>query len=222
MYKIIGADEKEYGPITTDQIRQWITEGRVNAQTKVCAEGTQDWKPLGSFPEFGPASSTGSSTSSEPSLIPAKPPGVIKVFGILNIVFGGLALLCSPFTLITIPMMSKQMGYSSFMLNWLIFSIVLGIAGGGVMVASGIGLLKLKSWARKLAIYYSVFAVIIALINPLITLTNLPEGGPNPATQKVGAIIGAVFGLAIGLTYNALLIFFLNKRSVKEALGEKV
>ena len=53
MYKIIGADQKEYGPISQDQIRQWIAEGRVNGQTQACAEGTQDWKPLEKFPEFG-------------------------------------------------------------------------------------------------------------------------------------------------------------------------
>lgn len=53
MYRIIGADQKEYGPITAEQIRQWITEGRVNAQTQACLEGTQEWKPLGMFPEFG-------------------------------------------------------------------------------------------------------------------------------------------------------------------------
>jgi hypothetical protein len=53
MYRIVGADQKQYGPISADQIRQWIAEGRVNAQTQVCAEGTQEWKPLALFPEFG-------------------------------------------------------------------------------------------------------------------------------------------------------------------------
>ncbi len=38
MYKIIGADGKEYGPVTSEQVRQWITEGRANAQTKVQPE----------------------------------------------------------------------------------------------------------------------------------------------------------------------------------------
>src|SRR5215472_5842391 len=52
MYKIIGADGKEYGPISAEQLRQWIAEGRANAQTKVCAEGTTEWKPLSAFPEF--------------------------------------------------------------------------------------------------------------------------------------------------------------------------
>ena len=53
MFKIIGADEKEYGPISADQIREWIAEGRANGQTMACAEGTHDWKPLEQFPEFG-------------------------------------------------------------------------------------------------------------------------------------------------------------------------
>jgi len=52
MYKIIGADQKEYGPISADQIHQWIAEGRVNGQTRACAEGSEEWKPLETFPEF--------------------------------------------------------------------------------------------------------------------------------------------------------------------------
>lgn len=52
MYKIIGADGKEYGPIAAEQLKQWFAEGRVNAQTQVLAEGSTDWKPLGEFPEL--------------------------------------------------------------------------------------------------------------------------------------------------------------------------
>jgi hypothetical protein len=55
MYKIIGADQKEYGPVTSDQIRQWIADQRANAQTKARAEGEQEWKTLAEFPEFAPA-----------------------------------------------------------------------------------------------------------------------------------------------------------------------
>ena len=52
MYKIIGADGKEYGPVTTEQLRQWTREGRTSAQTKVQAEGSTEWKALGEFSEF--------------------------------------------------------------------------------------------------------------------------------------------------------------------------
>jgi hypothetical protein len=55
MYKILGSDQKEYGPATADQIRQWIAEGRVTGQTQVQAEGSSEWRSLSEFQEFGAA-----------------------------------------------------------------------------------------------------------------------------------------------------------------------
>jgi hypothetical protein len=52
MYKILGVDGREYGPVTAEQLRQWIREGRANAQTKAQAEGATEWKPISAFPEF--------------------------------------------------------------------------------------------------------------------------------------------------------------------------
>ena len=51
-YCILGADGKEYGPINGEVMRQWITDGRANAQTKVKAEASPDWQLLASVPEF--------------------------------------------------------------------------------------------------------------------------------------------------------------------------
>src|ERR1700685_2521982 len=55
MYKIIGADGHEYGPVTAEQLQQWIREGRAAAQTKAQAEGSPEWKTLGEFSEFADA-----------------------------------------------------------------------------------------------------------------------------------------------------------------------
>jgi Domain of unknown function (DUF4190)/GYF domain 2 len=52
MYKIIGADQKEYGPVSAEQLRQWLNEGRVNGHTKVQAANTAEWKTLAEIPEF--------------------------------------------------------------------------------------------------------------------------------------------------------------------------
>jgi len=52
MYKIIGADRVEYGPVSAEQIRQWLAEGRADSQTKVRGEGSEEWKPLAEIPEF--------------------------------------------------------------------------------------------------------------------------------------------------------------------------
>ncbi len=55
MYRIIGSDQKEYGPIPATQIRQWITEARLNRLTRVKVEGETEWKTLGALPEFDDA-----------------------------------------------------------------------------------------------------------------------------------------------------------------------
>lgn len=55
MYKVIGGDEKEYGPVSTDEVRQWIAEGRLSGQSLIQGEGDTEWKALTVFPEFAEA-----------------------------------------------------------------------------------------------------------------------------------------------------------------------
>jgi hypothetical protein len=71
MYKIIGGDGREYGPVTADQLRRWFAEGRANAQTRVQAEGGTEWKTLGELPEFADLAHPVSAT-------PAVPPPIVK------------------------------------------------------------------------------------------------------------------------------------------------
>ena len=55
MYKIIGSDGREYGPVNAETIRQWIAEGRLHGPSQIQGEGQTGWKPLGDFPEFAAA-----------------------------------------------------------------------------------------------------------------------------------------------------------------------
>src|SRR5262245_26477885 len=55
MFKIIGADGRQYGPVAADKIREWISDGRAGAQTMAQREGETDWKPVSAFPEFAAA-----------------------------------------------------------------------------------------------------------------------------------------------------------------------
>lgn len=52
MYRIIGKDGQQYGPVTAEQLRAWIAENRANAQSLANVEGAPEWRPLGSFAEF--------------------------------------------------------------------------------------------------------------------------------------------------------------------------
>lgn len=53
MFIIIGGDGKEYGPVTADQIRTWLAAGRADRDTKAKAVGSDEWRQLGDYEEFG-------------------------------------------------------------------------------------------------------------------------------------------------------------------------
>src|SRR5271156_911588 len=55
MYTIIGGDGQEYGPVSEADLRKWISEGRLNAQSLAKAEGQAEFRPLSTFPEFAGA-----------------------------------------------------------------------------------------------------------------------------------------------------------------------
>ena len=55
MYRVQGADQKEYGPISAEQVQQWIRENRLNRFSLAEKDGEPDWKPLEQFPEFAKA-----------------------------------------------------------------------------------------------------------------------------------------------------------------------
>jgi len=73
MYKIIGGDQKEYGPVTADELRRWLAEGRLNGQSQAQAEGSAEWRPLASFPEFAEALRAQAGASAPPPGGPMPP-----------------------------------------------------------------------------------------------------------------------------------------------------
>jgi uncharacterized membrane protein len=51
-YIIIGGDGKEYGPITSADLRQWVIEGRLNGLSMAKSTSDAEFRPLEKFPEF--------------------------------------------------------------------------------------------------------------------------------------------------------------------------
>lgn len=105
-YFIIGGDGKEYGPVTDAELRQWIAEERLNAQSLAKAESDAEFRPLSTFPEFASVLAPGGRAGGPP-LQPAsaaedsraaalkriKGPAVaLKITGILNIIFSVLSV----------------------------------------------------------------------------------------------------------------------------------
>ena len=73
MYHIIGADQKEYGPVTQEQLRQWIAEGRADANTMVRSEGGE-WKRLSTHEDFADAFPAQSAGGALPPPVSSPPP----------------------------------------------------------------------------------------------------------------------------------------------------
>ncbi len=105
MYKIIGGDGKEYGPITIEVLTDWAKQGRVNPQTRVQAEGSADWKPAAEYPELQ-AIFAGVAAAAAPGPISAgASAGAPQQSGlaITSLVLGILGLVCMLGPLTGIP-----------------------------------------------------------------------------------------------------------------------
>jgi len=72
-YYIIGGDGRQYGPITADDIRKWVAEGRLNVDSSAKPESDAEWRALGKFPEF--AELFGLVADSNGPVIPPLPSG---------------------------------------------------------------------------------------------------------------------------------------------------
>jgi hypothetical protein len=150
MYKIIGADQKEYGPITADQLRQWISEGRINASTKVQTEGAGVWKCISELPEFAaalpasvpPAPGTPSQIAMAPAA--AKPNQMAlwaMIIGIISLlccqILGPVSIVLGIVALSQIKKNPQQTG-SGFAITGIVLgvlSLIIAVVGIAILVA---------------------------------------------------------------------------------------
>ena len=103
MYRIIGADGKEYGPVPADQLARWLAEGRVEANTRVAVVGSSEWRTLGSFPEFAYALASSAGVSTGMVSSPVQKSNPMAVAGLIMGVLSLLSCLCCygiPFNLL--------------------------------------------------------------------------------------------------------------------------
>jgi TM2 domain-containing membrane protein YozV len=91
MYKIVGVDGRQYGPVSAEEIRRWIVENRVNRQTLVQTEGVPEWKPLGSLPEFAAPLMTVPPLIAPPPAIASRAASKIPA-GVCGILLGSLGI----------------------------------------------------------------------------------------------------------------------------------
>jgi uncharacterized membrane protein len=74
-YFIIGADGREYGPASVDDLQQWVNERRANARSKVRREGEGAWVTLGEVPELATLVGSADGQKGTDRLTPPPVPG---------------------------------------------------------------------------------------------------------------------------------------------------
>jgi len=178
MYRIRGGDGKEYGPISGEVLRQWIEQGRANADSLVLAEGAANWQALGTVPEFadltggtvavtGYGETAGGDTSAhDQAYALANPAGwALMIVGILGI----LTCLClmvfyavkgvpaNPFQNLFSGQGSSDAQRVGQKVG-LFAGLIVGIPWAGLIAFAGLKLRRLESWG--LVLTGAILAVI--------------------------------------------------------------
>ena len=185
--------------------------------------------------EENPYHSPNSTQHSLGQMPPGKPTA-IKVFGILHLIFGAMGilglLLSSVMLFATGPqnqgmpnpaleMMNANATYKIFMM----VTLGLGLIFTVVLIFAGVGLLQSRKYGRSLSNWYAIYAILSAIIGAVVNyifliapmLEQAPQGGPA-AAGAVGGAIGGLAGGCFGTIYPILVLIFINKQNVKDAL----
>jgi hypothetical protein len=141
----------------------------------------------------------------------------VTVFGVLNIIFGGLGLLSMPCGMIALFALPNVMNPTAGAKVWLLFSHIIGFACTILLIIVGIGLLNLKAWSRKLCLGYAWFAIVWGVLAVLINAALMTSGAYGYSDEAMPGVIGGLLGGLIGLVYPILLVVFMQKPHVKDA-----
>src|SRR5689334_7298784 len=114
MYKIVGADQKEYGPVTAEQLSDWIAQGRANANTLVSFEGGP-WRAISTYPELAPL--LGGAPPPAPQTYVTMPGASTNSMAVTGLVLSVLGLLCCPFIGGVIGIILSAIGLSQIQKN---------------------------------------------------------------------------------------------------------
>ncbi len=93
-YEIIGGDNRAHGPVTGEELCDWIRQGRAGRNSMIRPSNTEAWHPISTFPEFsGPLRGMPWIPLYQPALKAHGLAVASLVLGIISLVIVGIGLL---------------------------------------------------------------------------------------------------------------------------------
>jgi hypothetical protein len=148
-----------------------------------------------------------------------KKPKSVTVFGVLNIVYGGLFILFTPIAIFGYLIAGKKGDVSFGEMMWALFSLIVGFGLTIWLVILGIGLLHLKKWARAGSVMYAWVDIAFILLGIGVDIVILSLDGINPQEGELAELFVESLDM-VSLVYPALLLIFMQKAKVKMAFQE--
>ena len=151
--------------------------------------------------------------------------GGITFSAILFFIGGGLQLLSGFFFvvvfLVGVSQNSPDFGdMAHFMRAFIIAIMVFMIALGGLAIATGLGLLRLRNWARICTIVFAALLLFVCLpglaMIPILPLNSDPQM-PTQIILAMRVSLGVFYGLLCAL--GGWWLYYMNSRPVKEQFG---
>jgi hypothetical protein len=213
------AGQKQYGPVPQTELLNLFRRAAIGPETYVWTDGFTNWQKACQVDLLAPLFLQAPATPpvAPRSLAPQRP-AAVTVFGVLNIVFGSLGLICMPFGLFAAFGMSQIWDPSGIAVAWVILTHTIGFICTILLLTLGIELLRLKAWARRWTLGYGWFSVVWGILGSVVNLLLITSGEFGYAEEAIpGALGGTCGGLIGGLIYPILLIIFMQRPGVKDA-----
>lgn len=155
-------------------------------------------------------------------------PTAATAFGILHLLFGVTSIcyygLNGALQLISRISDLEQIEDSSQYPVLNPIGMLLGIAASAVLIAAGVGLLRLRPYGRYLSIGYGIYAIVVNVFDILYSFesvlasfsvfANSSSGWP---AEAVLVLIGVVVGAGMRLAYAGLLLYFMFRPNIVAA-----
>jgi hypothetical protein len=152
-------------------------------------------------------------------------PTSVTILGALNIVLGSIGIICLPVVLAASLAQQDALAIIAMPRPWQVISVSLSPFVSIWLLVTGIGLLKLKRWARRGATGYGWFGIVFGTIQLCITVVafmansrDLPAGmGSDGLNYLATSMVGAVLAGIVALAYPILLVIFMSRPKVINA-----